>query len=51
MQKLAWLREERAKAQKSVDAWQRLIVQLEEQIALDQIVHTGRVEESSFAQM
>jgi hypothetical protein len=49
MQKLAWLREERAKAQKSVDAWQRLIVQLEEQIALDQIVHTGRVEESSFA--
>ena len=41
LQKLSWLREERAKAQMSVEAWDRLIVQVEEQIAQDQIVHTG----------
>lgn len=49
LQKLAWLREERAKAQKTVDAWDKLIVQCEEQIALDSIVHTGRCEDSSFS--
>jgi len=41
LQKLAWLREERAKARQTVDAWDRLIVQVEEQIAQDEIVHTG----------
>jgi hypothetical protein len=50
LQKLEWLREEREKAQKTVDAWQRLIVQVEEQIAQDQIVHTGKVAETIFAQ-
>lgn len=40
-QKLNWLREERAKAQQTVDAWDRLIVQVEEQMAQDQLVHTG----------
>lgn len=47
-QKLAWLREERAKAQQTVDAWDRLIIQVEEQIATDQILHTGkRVQEAA----
>jgi hypothetical protein len=41
-QKLAWLREERAKAQQMVDAWERLITQVEEQIAHDELLHTGR---------
>lgn len=41
MQKLSWLREERAKAQLTVDAWDRLIVQVEEQMAQDQLLHTG----------
>ncbi|MDB5057334.1 MAG: hypothetical protein JWO59_806 [Chloroflexi bacterium] len=50
LQKLAWLREERSKAQQTVDAWQRLIVQVEEQIAHDQIVHTGKAAESLFAE-
>jgi hypothetical protein len=48
LQKLAWLKEERAKAQKTVEAWQRLIVQVEEQIAVDQIVHTGKVEDATY---
>ncbi|HVA92875.1 MAG TPA: hypothetical protein VNL71_23910 [Chloroflexota bacterium] len=43
LQKLSWLREERAKAKQTLDAWDRLIVQVEEQIALDEIVHTGAV--------
>jgi hypothetical protein len=48
LQKLAWLREERAKAQKALDAWDRLIVQVEEQIAQDEIVHMGKCEHESF---
>ena len=44
LQKLEWLQEEHAKAQKTVDALQRQIVMVEEEIALDQIVHTGTVE-------
>lgn len=40
-QKLLLLREERAKAQQTVDAWDRLIVQVEEQIAQDQLMHVG----------
>jgi hypothetical protein len=48
LQKLAWLREERGKALKALDAWDRLIVQVEEQIAQDEIVHTGKCEHESF---
>jgi hypothetical protein len=44
LQKLEWLREEHAKAQQTVDALHRQIVMVEEEIALDQIVHTGKVE-------
>jgi hypothetical protein len=40
-QKLEWLREERAKALKTVEAWDRLIIQVEEQMAQDQLMHTG----------
>ncbi len=48
MQKLAWLREEQAKARQTLAAWDRLIIQVEEQIALDEIVHTGTVRSAGF---
>ena len=48
MQKLSWLREERAKAQQALDAWDRLIVRVEEQIAHDEIVHTGKSEHETY---
>ena len=48
LQKLSWLREERAKAKQALDAWDRLIVQLEEQIAQDEIMHTGKCEHQRF---
>jgi hypothetical protein len=48
-QKLAWLREERAKAQQMVDAWDRLILQVEEQIAHDELLHTGKHEHTAAA--
>ena len=48
MQKLAWLREEQAKARQTLAAWDRLIIQVEEQIALDEIVHTGTVGSAKF---
>lgn len=44
LQKLDWLREEHAKAQQMVDALNRQIVMVEEEIAQDQIVHTGTAE-------
>lgn len=47
LQKLAWLKEERTKARQTLDAWDRLIVQVEEQIAQDEIVHTGMVGSAS----
>jgi len=48
MQKLAWLREEQAKARQTLAAWDRLIIQVEEQIAQDEIVHTGSVGSAGF---
>ena len=48
LQKLAWLREEQAKARQTLTAWDRLIVQVEEQIALDEIVHTGTVRSAGY---
>jgi len=48
LQKLSWLRNERTKAQQTVDAWDRLIVQVEEQIAQDEIMHTGKCEHETF---
>ena len=47
-QQLARLSEERAKAQRALDAWDRLILQVEEQMALDEIVHTGKCEHETF---
>jgi hypothetical protein len=48
LQKLAWLREEQDKARQSLAAWDRLIIQVEEQIAQDEIVHTGAVRSAGF---
>ena len=49
MEKLTWLRDERAKAQQAVDAWDRLVLQVEEQMAQDEIMHTGKCEHPTFA--
>jgi hypothetical protein len=42
LQKLAQLKEEYLKAQKTADALKRQIVVVEEEIALDQMLHTGK---------
>lgn len=40
-QRLEWLREERARAQQAVDAWDRMIAHIEAQMAQDQLLHVG----------
>ncbi len=41
-EELRRLKEERAKAQQVVDSWDRLIVQCEERITEDELIHTGK---------
>jgi hypothetical protein len=43
-EELRRLKEERAKAQRVVESWDRLIVQCQERIAEDEIIHLGKVE-------
>jgi len=45
-EELRRLREERAKAQRVVESWDRLIVQCQERIAEDELIHLGKVEHS-----
>ncbi len=44
-EELRRLKEERAKAQRVVESWDRLIVQCEERIAEDELIHLGKVED------
>lgn len=43
-EELRHLKEERAKAQKVVDSWECLIVQCQERIAEDELIHLGHVD-------
>jgi hypothetical protein len=43
-EELRRLKEERAKAQRVVESWDRLIVQCQERIAEDELIHLGKVE-------